>query len=684
MVSQYADERKDAIQRVIAAMTVGKDVSPLFPDVLKNIATTDLEQKKLVYLYLMNYAKANPELCILAVNTFVQDTEDPNPLVRALAIRTMGCVRVDKMVDYMEIPLSRTLKDENPYVRKTAAVCVAKLFDLNAEMCVEQGFVDQLVALVEDGNPMVVANAVASIQQIKTSNPEMADKFDPALNKPRTLKKMLVTLNECTEWGRITILEALSDFQSPSQSEAQHIVDRVTPQLQHENPAVVLGAVKVITRHYLVLPQDQHDILINKLSAPLTSLLSTPPEIQYVGLRNIRILLEAFPQLLNREISVFFCKFNDPLYLKLEKIEILVRLCNESNSELLLSELKEYSMEFDRDFVDRAIRGIGQIAIKVEPISQKAVDSLYDLCVTRAKSVTNQAIIVLQELLRRYPRKYTATILPIIADFKLDDVEQYPPDTLSSYVWIVGEYCKDMPHLHSKLSSIVSHFEEVDSTVQLSILTTVVKVNLTRPDSDTKSALQKVLDTATNSVENVDVRDKAFIYWRLLSLSDSERAREIVLRKLPILESTIEKIPPVLLNELLHQLSTLASVYHKSPSTFVVNERGIKDVNRSKKIEELRSIAQNEIVQRTAKAENLLDFDDDNEEENPNGATQQNSLAELSDLFAGLSTQQPQPRQSFEQHDLFAMLTSNGTNTPDSTAEKGGKQSKPEEDLLSF
>jgi vesicle coat complex subunit len=34
-------------------MTLGKDVSALFPDVLKNIATSDLDQKKLVYLYLM-------------------------------------------------------------------------------------------------------------------------------------------------------------------------------------------------------------------------------------------------------------------------------------------------------------------------------------------------------------------------------------------------------------------------------------------------------------------------------------------------------------------------------------------------------------------------------------------------------------------------------------------------------
>jgi len=70
--SEYRDKRKDAIKRVIANMTVGKDVSGLFPDVLKNMQTEDLEQKKLVYLYLMNYAKTQPELVILAVNTFVK------------------------------------------------------------------------------------------------------------------------------------------------------------------------------------------------------------------------------------------------------------------------------------------------------------------------------------------------------------------------------------------------------------------------------------------------------------------------------------------------------------------------------------------------------------------------------------------------------------------------------------
>ncbi|KAI7943968.1 hypothetical protein MJO28_011496 [Puccinia striiformis f. sp. tritici] len=38
------------------------DVSGLFPDVLKNMQSNDLEPKELAYLYLMNYAKSHPDL----------------------------------------------------------------------------------------------------------------------------------------------------------------------------------------------------------------------------------------------------------------------------------------------------------------------------------------------------------------------------------------------------------------------------------------------------------------------------------------------------------------------------------------------------------------------------------------------------------------------------------------------
>ena len=71
----------------------------------------------------------------MAVNTFVKD---PNPVIRDLAVRTIGCIRVDKITEYPCDPLRKCLKDEDPYVRKTAAVSVAKLHDINATLVEEQ------------------------------------------------------------------------------------------------------------------------------------------------------------------------------------------------------------------------------------------------------------------------------------------------------------------------------------------------------------------------------------------------------------------------------------------------------------------------------------------------------------------------------------------------------------------
>ena len=212
-----------------------------------------------------NYAKSHPDLCILAVNTFVQDAEDPNPLIRALAIRTMGCIRVDKMVDYMEEPLRKTLRDESPYVRKTAAICVAKLFDLNPTMCLEEGFLETLQELIGDPNPMVVANAVTALSEIGESAPETR-----ALQiTPHTLKKMLMALNECTEWGRITILSCLADYQAHDIKEAEHICERTSPQFQHVNPSVVLAAVKTVFLHMRSLGPETTRSYLKKMAPPL-------------------------------------------------------------------------------------------------------------------------------------------------------------------------------------------------------------------------------------------------------------------------------------------------------------------------------------------------------------------------------------------------------------------------------
>ena len=65
-------KKKSTLKRIVANMTMGNDMSSLFPDVLACMQLPNVEVKKMVYLYLINYAKTAPELVIMAVNTFLR------------------------------------------------------------------------------------------------------------------------------------------------------------------------------------------------------------------------------------------------------------------------------------------------------------------------------------------------------------------------------------------------------------------------------------------------------------------------------------------------------------------------------------------------------------------------------------------------------------------------------------
>ncbi|EXX75423.1 uncharacterized protein OCT59_018370 [Rhizophagus irregularis] len=635
--SEYRDRRKDAIKKVIANMTVGKDVSGLFPEVLKNMQTEDLEQKKLVYLYLMNYAKTQPELVILAVNTFVKDTDDINPLIRALAIRTMGCIRVEKIIDYLCEPLRKCLKDDNPYVRKTAAICVAKLYDLNPELATENGFVAVLQDMVSDANPMVVANAVTALAEINEAS-TTKDIF--VINTP-TLTKLLVALNECTEWGRIAILTALADYRPSDSKEAEHIVERVIPQFQHVNGSVVLSAIKVVMIYMRIIKTDEMlRQLVRKMAPPLVTLLASAPEVQYVALRNINLILQKRSDILQNEIRVFFCKYNDPPYVKLEKLEIMIKLANDKNVDQLLSELKEYASEVDVDFVRKSVRAIGQCAIKIDEASERCINVLLDLINTKVNYVVQEAIIVIKDIFRKYPNNYEGIIPTLCQNLEVLD----EPEAKASLIWIIGEYAERIENADELLVTFLDTFRDENSQVQLQLVTATVKLFLKKPQA-TQNIVWRLLQIATSECDNPDIRDRAYVYWRLLS-TDPQAAKAVVLSDRPVISVQGNTLSGPLLEELINNISTLASVYHKPPETFLGRGRFGADAVQRRAIEEQEEASRESPIQAQVKTniENLLDLDFNDNSATPTSNTPPSSskstnatanVDDLLDLFGG-------------------------------------------------
>jgi len=227
-------------------------------------------------------------------------------------------------------------------------------------------------------------------------------------------------------------------------------------------------------------------------------------------------------------------------------------------------EMKEYATEVDVDFVRKSVSAIGRCAVKLERAAERCIGVLLELIQTKVNYVVQEAVIVIKDIFRRYPNRYESIIATLCDN--LDTLDE--PLAKASMIWIIGEYAERIDNADELLDTFLETFEEEDPAVQLQLLSATVKCFLKNPE-DTQEMVQRVLDMATEESDNPDLRDRGFIYWRLLS-TDPEAAKMVVLGDKPVIEDDTFKLDPMLLNILIGQIATLSSVYHKPPEAFVV------------------------------------------------------------------------------------------------------------------
>ncbi|KAF8163262.1 adaptin N terminal region-domain-containing protein [Crassisporium funariophilum] len=559
-------KRKTVLKKIVANITMGNDMSPLFIDVVQCLGTPLLEIKKMVYLFLVSYGRSKPDQIHVVIPNFLQDCNDRNPLIRALAIRTMSYIPIPVVTDALTENLRHCLKDRDAYVRKTAAICVAKLYSADPRRAEKGGFVEMLRDLMLDSNATVVANAVAALSEI-------GDRQDGVIFRLNltTANKLLAALGESSEWGQIYILDSLLRYVPERHADAETMAERIIVQLQHANSAVVLTTIKVLL--YLMNYMENRrliDYCCKKMGPPLVTLLSSGPEVQYVALRNILLIIQRRPAVLKNDVRVFFCKYNDPIYVKLAKLEIMYRLARAENANEVLAELQEYASEVDIDFVRKAVRSIGRLAIKVEAAADNCIQVLLDLIETKVTYVVQEAIIVIKDVFRRYPGKYEG-IIPTLCE-NLDSLDE--PESKAAMVWIIGQFANRIDNADELLDDLLYTFLEESVEVQLALLTAAVKLFVYKSKSDrAKELVHKVLKWATEDVDNPDLRDRGFMYWRMLAINPTV-AGEIVLAEKPAITTDSDRMDRGALDQLLLHTGTLGSIYHKNPETFIRNATG--------------------------------------------------------------------------------------------------------------
>lgn len=84
----------------------------------------------------------------------------------------------------------------------------------------------------------------------------------------------------------------------------------------------------------------------------------------------------------------------------------------------------------------------------------------------------------------------------------------------------------------------------------------------------------------TTECENPDLRDRGFIYWRLIA-TNPQLAKKIVFSERPLISDQSYTIDSDLLDRLVENIGTLSAVYYKPPEAFV---KKLKDNANAKEV----------------------------------------------------------------------------------------------------
>ncbi|KAM6059060.1 LOW QUALITY PROTEIN: AP-3 complex subunit beta-2 [Theristicus caerulescens] len=598
-LKEMLDSNKDslkleAMKRIVAMIARGKNASDLFPAVVKNVACKNIEVKKLVYVYLVRYAEEQQDLALLSISTFQRGLKDPNQLIRASALRVLS-IRVPIIVPIMMLAIKEAASDMSPYVRKTAAHAIPKLYSLDSDQK------DQLIEVIEkllaDKTTLVAGSVVMAFEEVC---PERIDLIH------KNYRKLCNLLIDVEEWGQVVIINMLTryartQFLSPNQNqeslleesaekafygseeedakdakaEAASLAKRkpyvmdpdhrlllrnTKPLLQSRNAAVVMAVAQL---YFHLAPKAE----VGVIAKALVRLLRSHSEVQYVVLQNVATMSIKRRGMFEPYLKSFYIRSTDPTQIKILKLEVLTNLANETNISTILREFQTYIRSMDKDFVAATIQAIGRCATNIGKVRDTCLNGLVQLLSNRDELVVAESVVVIKKLLQMQPAQHSEIIKHMA---KLTDNIQVPM-ARASILWLIGEYCEHVPKIAPDvLRKMAKSFTNEEDIVKLQVINLAAKLYLTN-SKQSKLLTQYVLNLAKYD-QNYDIRDRARFIRQLIVPTEKSGALNKYAKKLflaqkpaPILESSFKDRDHFQLGSLSHLLNAKAVGYQELP-----------------------------------------------------------------------------------------------------------------------
>ncbi|KAK3943333.1 adaptin N terminal region-domain-containing protein [Diplogelasinospora grovesii] len=457
--SRNEREVLDGLRRVLSMMYRSQKTLPLFSSVVKNVASPNLEIKKLVYIYLIHHAEQEPDLALLSINTIQKSLSDANPQVRALALRTMSGIRVPVISQIVSLAIKKGAGDMSPYVRRAAALAIPKCYRLDPSQLPQ--LLDYLSSLLGDKQYYVAGAAVTAFLEVCPERTDLIHKHYRSLVKKivdmdewsqlSTLRLMTVYARKCfprrtrTAKTKNTAVD-LQDFYGegnpePAEGEQVLVLDQdlelllnsIKPLLQSRNAGVVVA----VARCYSAVGTPAY---VQSAIGPLIALLRGAQDIAQIALYNIVSICLNRPADFVKYASHFLVRATDtqPVWeLKLELLTLIFPHAPAHLKSLILSELEHFSRGSDKALVREAVRAIGRCAQTDTATSQtRCLRLLLGQITSLDGTLAGESLTVIRHLIQQNPSAHVATVVRLAKN--LDSATD--PQARATIIWLVGEF----------------------------------------------------------------------------------------------------------------------------------------------------------------------------------------------------------------------------------------------------
>lgn len=510
---------RNLMAKVMNMIGRGVDVSNLSPHIAKLLAHPDPMVKKVACEFVCVQTEKSSDLMLLVVNSLLRDCSDSSPMTRGLSLRTISSLRQESASEHILQAVQKGLVDHSSYVRRIAILSAVRLHRLSPDLVIEMGIVDKLYSLIRDSDPVVVVNCLLALEEI------LKDEGGVVINQ-KMVYHLLLSMPKFTSWGQAYVLTLLNKYTLKSEEETFDILNILDSHLQESSYSVFMHSLQLFLFYISTLPHLKEKVLFRCKEMFVSGLNSGNVELTYSIIVFIENFLDDSKSVFCECYKSFFCRFKEPPYLKIRKIEILPRLVTPHNFPEILGELRMYCSEVSSMVSFSAMKAIGQISKQDTDYFDRCVQKLEELLEIPEDSVWANVLQVFELLdLRSYTR--LDNLMQIICS--KSHLQPTNENGCCANLFLIGEYghlLDDSPYILEEF--IGNYLEECPDVIRTYLLTAVMKLFLLRP-AKCQHLLGRLLEVCIAS-RNKDLNSKAYNYYYLLK-QGPEFAKEIVLNK---------------------------------------------------------------------------------------------------------------------------------------------------------